>query len=1016
MNRREFIGRSAGGSFFGLMSRQQHASAGPIRDPLNRIADLSAGPSETGGPLEHRVYAHLLDPREHPDYLRRHIRPPNWDTFGNRTHFMTLRDFDVEHDLIVNYRKKIAKHTRANELGDVIWPSYPIIFAKNFKDLVTEVRDANLYLFDIWGYVPGSGPGSFPQQFRPPAGALKLLEAQLRDHWLGMDNGEQDGRYIGLYADEMYPSSGSRLLQYVNFQRFFERLTDQLGDKMSVLVSLNFGHYFLKEGLYTLIGAETGQALPNGQVFYVFIRGAGKQYGVPWFGNASGFNRWGWKVYGPEEHSGQVVGGPTKGTSLSLLKRLMYSQILYNSMLVGFDQGWFYRQREPAAGATQDFTETERLSPIGDLQRGAGRWIREVGQPGALVTPVALMLDFFAGWTFPRQLYTSNVYRVWGNVPYGPGDYLTDGVLDMLYPGYQNSSYFHDESGFLTPTPYGDGSDCLLSDAPGWLLARYPMLVVAGDLEGGAEIHNKFETYVKQGGRLLITAGNLAKLGKGLAGVKVAGRLKHLQSGESVDVGKTRLLENSPFDLYPLSFPKGARLRAKTSGIPAALEIDYGKGRITVLATPFGIGTKEAAGLQAELGEDVKHEVDKQLAKPYPLLKHVRQILDEAFRSIMLFEVGEGLSWITCRKGAGEYTLGVSNNAWRQQPLKLVSHCGRIESLRELPLDQSEKGAVGYLPEGLKNVDLGVSSKNTIAGGDIRIFSVKMREENVEEIAHVAPPARPQGRAIVLREARSIKEEVLSRPSFFQHFDSVVVDWRYLHRRDKDDLKQENKWIKLQKLKLFVDLTSGINLYPCLRLLDNIKADYLFSLAVIEDVMGKMEILRSHDLVLSLHRYPENNFTYAQCWQSFTTTLRHICERARDRQLMVHLRLCLNKPPEDLSKAAEFIERVGAPNLRLAPSTSFLLVKKTGLSEARKLLESKVGLWLIDTPRFDVAGRIWNGYAPIREYKERQSLANILAMRPQAPFVLDVVYKDPDEEYLDIKLLQEMLTQREANA
>jgi hypothetical protein len=54
----------------------------------------------------------------------------------------------------------------------------------------------------------------------------------------------------------------------------------------------------LKEGARTLIGAETAQALPNNQVYYAFIRGAGKQYGVPWFGNASIFNRWGFKTYG----------------------------------------------------------------------------------------------------------------------------------------------------------------------------------------------------------------------------------------------------------------------------------------------------------------------------------------------------------------------------------------------------------------------------------------------------------------------------------------------------------------------------------------------------------------------------------------------------------------------------------------------------------------------------------------------------------------------------------------------
>ncbi len=256
-------------------------------------------------------------------------------------------------------------------------------------------------------------------------------------------------------------------------------------------------------------------------------------------------------------------------------------------------------------------------------------------------------------------------------------------------------------------------------------------------------------------------------------------------------------------------FPKPHWCGRRVPGCPPLVEMPYGDGRITVLASPFGVGAREAAGVGVALGEEVKDEVDKPLAKPYPLLKHVRSILDHAFRAQVLFEVGEGLSLITCRKGPGEYTLGVSNNTWRQQPLKIVSHCGRIESLRELGLDQSEKGAVGYLPEGLEKTPLGVSDEGHIAGGDMRIFAVRVREENIEEIAHVVPPARPRGRALPLRGARSIKEEVLARPSFFEHFDSVVVDWRYLREREKEELERESGWIGLQGLKLLIDLTSG---------------------------------------------------------------------------------------------------------------------------------------------------------------------------------------------------------------
>jgi hypothetical protein len=195
-----------------------------------------------------RVYTQLLDPREHPDYDRRAVKPPTWDTFKNRTQFTCLRGFGEQDGRLVGFAEELEKYTRTHELGDVIWPSYSTIFATNLCELADEIKRRDLYLFDIWGYVPGSGPGGYWQQFTPPAGALPMLESKLGERWLGMDIGEQDGRYIGGYASQMTPASASRFEQYLNFQRHFERMGDDLGHKHAALVSLNFGHYFLKEG------------------------------------------------------------------------------------------------------------------------------------------------------------------------------------------------------------------------------------------------------------------------------------------------------------------------------------------------------------------------------------------------------------------------------------------------------------------------------------------------------------------------------------------------------------------------------------------------------------------------------------------------------------------------------------------------------------------------------------------------------------------------------------------------
>ncbi|MEN6451374.1 MAG: hypothetical protein ABFC96_12855 [Thermoguttaceae bacterium] len=889
----------------------------------------------------HRVYCRGLDPREHPDYARRAVKPPTWDTFGNRTHFIVFRGFRMDEAThrIVDYGKELDLYTRRYELGDVLWPCAPIVFAKNVGEVVDEIKRRDLYLFDLWGYVPGSGPVGDWTQIRPPASVLAMFESKLGQRWLGMDNGEQDGRYIGGYAGQMTPASAGRFEQYLNFQRHFEGLGDDLGQKQAALVSLNFGHYFLKEGTHTLLGAETAQALPNGQVQYAFIRGAGKQYGVPWFGNASVYNRWGWKSYGSQGRGPDGEFGPEKGTSLSLMKRLLYSHILYNSVAVGFESGWL-------AG--------DKLTPIGTIQQAAQRWVREHGQPGAMHTPVALLLDFYAGWTYPRHLYTDDVYRVWGNLPYGPGDYLTDGVLDMLYPGYQNASYYHDETGFLAPTPYGDIADCLLSDAPSWLLARYPVVVVAGAVSGGQELRDKLQAYLDHGGQLAITEGNLARL-------------------------------------------------------PGGLRAPEGKGgKLTVLSGGFGVDIGKLPADRQRSG------IDRLLPKPYTLRPEVREKLDAIFRSQRLFSVEtDGLSVITCRKSPGRYTVGVANNAWQELPLRIVSHCGPIESIRELTLDQSERDAPEYAPSCVRRSGLGHNSERTIAGGDVRVFAVRVRESGVEEIAHCVPPPRPRGCVLPLRRAASIKEEVLARPTFFEHFDGVVVDWRYLHDREPAALRREAGWIARQGLRVYVDLRSGVNLFPTLRLVDNDAEEYAASMAAITDVLDKMPLIGSRDLIFRLHRVPENNMSPKQAEESFEKTLASLARKAAGRQVTLYLQ------PDRLQSGNDWIRKIGEKNLRLAVSPSALAGRSTAdapTAAEAAAVKANVGLWLLAGTCKDAASGNRRVQVPLYRSDDLELVNRSIAAAPEAPLLLDTVY-DPqtlegnhDEEYRDAMILRQLQT------
>jgi hypothetical protein len=923
-----------------------------------------------------RIYDNSFDPHEHPDFRRKHVKPPNWELFDNKTQFITLRNLEGD------FRKKLDDYTIKYDLGKVIWPSYTTLYLDNIDSIVYEIKKRNLFLFDLWGYVPGSGPGGYWQQFYPPKDVLDLFERELGDHWLGMDNGEQDGRYIGGFAKQQYPTGLDRKSQYFNFQNHFEALCDALGNKMATLVSLNFGHYFLKEGVYTFIGAETAQGLPNAQVYYSFIRGASKQYGVPWFGNSSVWNRWGYKSYQVDE---RYNGGPTKGTSLSLLKRLLYSQIFYNSMMVGFESG---------------FLNGDALGSIGSIQQQANKWLREFGQPGNMMIQVALMVDFFSGWSFPRHLYSSEIYKVWGNLPYEPGDYLTNNILDMFYPGYQNSSYFHDETGFNVPTPYGDVVDCIFSDCPLWLMERYPVIVIAGALNQSIELKDKLEAYVEAGGCLVLTASNLPDRGSEWMGIKPKGHQVQLDPDSEIMIYGRAMKEDLPFTISPLEFPENAEILARWQDMPLAAAMNIGKGKLIVFSSNMGISDKA-------INLPVTSEIDVDLKNPYPLLNHIKNILHEVFEGQKLFNVGKELSYIINRESSGKYNLLVCNNGWEEKPLKIESQAGKIISLKENQLDEKEMHETGYFPDGFEDLKPGKNSNKSIAGGSVRIFTVEIDEENIETIPHYKHEKNNQGRYLRIKNEEMIKHAILSCPTFFQHFDGIVVDWTYLNERSVEAVKKEAGWINRQKLEIIVDFTSGLNLFPDLRLVNNDSIAYNKSIRSIKKVMEKMEILGSEHMILSPHRFVENNFTREQYISSFSSSLGEIGNLAETKGINVHLRLSIHKSLS-LPIVQKMINNYEGGNVYVAPSLPYLSTG-SGLDEFIKNdISLKTSMIFLSATKKDTFGQLISENAALAKLTDSAELEKILDNYSSVKWIFEGNYNSWDDAYLDIKYFNQI--------
>ena len=382
-----------------------------------------------------------------------------------------------------------------------------------------------------------------------------------------------------------------------------------------------------------------------------------------------------------------------------------------------------------------------------------------------------------------------------------------------------------DEKGFQTATPYGDGTDILLSDAPAFVLARYPVLVVASRLRSTKrELRDKLAAYVESGGMLVLTAEASESLGP-LLGVGVptmapelctpipANSTVHARVGDGAAITEPFGWTACPIVCRPAQI---CRQLATVDGTTAAVEVSAGKGSLLLLASS-GVTTEVA------VETPIHFFVNSGMPNPYPLLEHVRALVDARLSAQTPFSVGDGLSFATNRIGKGRYLVGLANNGHAAAlpfDIQANENLGTVTAVKEVTLlDQAVSPSTqGWYPYACTTGEFdcpgtaGQSTNTTIAGLDFRLFEVEVDEDRqAEEIVIPPLPAPPNRRGLPLPDlgAGSLQDAILLRPTFFDHFDTAVVDWRYLDARSAEALAAEGRWAFRQQLKIVVDFTGG---------------------------------------------------------------------------------------------------------------------------------------------------------------------------------------------------------------
>ena len=269
-------------------------------------------------------------------------------------------------------------------------------------------------------------------------------------------------------------------------------------------VSMN-GHYpwhhYAGEFGYDRLGTEVGENINNIQWHIALNRGAAVQYQRPWFIDFSSWYGPGVLDYFVPPHWPEYSGSD-RGHSLSLVRRSFYMSYMAGADEVVAESGGVI-----AVLPETDAGGLHKLSPYGELCREFYRFTQQYPQVGNAYVPLALLLDKYHG-AYPGF----EGRKAFGQFPYGPGDEMIWRVVDTFFPGGWEVQG-KQETGCLVNTPYGDGIDVLLQNAPADVLARYPMLLPAGNVQWQPGEVERLTAYVRAGGTLLLNSAYAAAFG-----------------------------------------------------------------------------------------------------------------------------------------------------------------------------------------------------------------------------------------------------------------------------------------------------------------------------------------------------------------------------------------------------------------------------------------------------------------------------------------------------------------------
>lgn len=277
-----------------------------------------------------------------------------------------------------------------------------------------------------------------------------------------------------------------------------------------------------------VIGLELGENIAFTQSKIAFARGASRRSGIPWSIQVSPWFHGSCTTNGPLRlESNGMARGLDAGHSLSFYARLWLHAWFAGTAMVTAENSIvsFFESQEPPYRLT---SHGRRAAEVFRTARAHDR--------GIPFTPVAIVIDRYAG-------YNGYMGKPWGILEPTGGDLeLRDLLEEQLFPGsdhiHQQPPPENPEASYLRPTPFGELFDVQLSDAPGDVLASYPVLLLAGDIAFEGDLVSRLREALERGSRLVLGKRQAEAAGPTLATLRETGPVELLEPWTNPATGR----------------------------------------------------------------------------------------------------------------------------------------------------------------------------------------------------------------------------------------------------------------------------------------------------------------------------------------------------------------------------------------------------------------------------------------------------------------------------------------------